>query len=614
MKSMRIEKLFHKEYASNNLIYHNRDDFKGKDELCLKINNVIYKSSHHNLVSRSTISCSEIIRNSLNVTESSNTNVQEVLIENNKLNKLKITMSFAQKSEKNYSSIHEADINDCIKTDLLSHYFTHRQLLLIKMKNKVYVLKIETLTNGFITAKTKLDITSNDPNLVIVGSQLLKRDLFRDDYDFANLGIGGLDNQLVNIFRRALSTRAINHDIIQKLGIKHSKGLLLYGPPGTGKTLIARKIGSMISNIEPVVVNGPEILNSYYGKSEENIRNLFAAAKEDFNQNKHNAKLHVIIFDEIDAICKHRGISHNSQVYDGVLNQLLTMIDGVEQFDNFFIIAMTNRKDLIDKALLRSGRIELHIEIGLPDVNSRKQIFDIHTKNMITNGMASNIDTESLAGLTENYSGADIENVVKNATTKAIHKCLVTNSDDIMVKMEHFVESITEVTPLLGNNRTALLELMPKNLDNRNGEIVQSIKKQLDENYTFKSILLLAGPKMCKTTILSEIGLHKKCCVKMLRSGDFIGTDDISKCQHLINQIKEVAVTSESLVLIDDIDIICDYLEIGGSVSISNRMYQTLKSILKSNNPNRKMTIIITCSNHNFYDLIKDEITSAWQI
>lgn len=614
MKTMRIEKLFHKEFAANNCLYHNKGDFVGKEELCLKINNVIYKSYHHKMVTPSTISCSEMIRNSMNVVESSNVNVQEVQIENNKLDKLKITASFAQKSDKNYSSIHEADINDCIKKDLSKHYFTHRQLLLIKMNNICYTLKIETLTNGFITNKTKLDITSNDPNLVIVGSQLLKRDLFKDDYDFANLGIGGLDSQLINIFRRALSTRAINHDIIQKLGIKHSKGLLLYGPPGTGKTLIARKIGSMISNIEPIIVNGPEILNSYVGKSEENVRKLFNAAREDYNINKHNAKLHVIIFDEIDAICKHRGMSANSQLYDGVLNQLLTMIDGVDQFNNFFIIAMTNRKDLIDKALLRSGRIEIHIEINLPDINSRKQIFDIHTKNMITNGMANNINTDLLATLTENYSGADIENVVKNATTKAIHKCLVTDKDNIMVNMDHFIESIKEVTPLLGNNRTALLELVPKNLDNRNEEIVKLISKHIEKNYTFKSFLLLSETKSGKTTILSEVGLDKKCCVKMLRSGDFIGMDDISKCQYLVNQVKEVSATKEALVLLDDIDIICDFLEIGPSLNISNRMYQTLKSILKSNNPNRKMTIIASCSNSSFYELIKKEFTFSSQI
>ncbi len=131
--------------------------------------------------------------------------------------------------------------------------------------------------------------------------------------------------------------------------------MLLYGPPGTGKTLIARSIGKMLTEREPKVVNGPEILNKFVGQSEENIRELFADAKADQEKNGDDAGLHIIIFDEIDAICKQRGSTNTgSGVHDTVVNQLLSMIDGVDSLNDVLVIGMTNRKDLLDSALLRS--------------------------------------------------------------------------------------------------------------------------------------------------------------------------------------------------------------------------------------------------------------------
>src|SRR5690606_5658909 len=133
-------------------------------------------------------------------------------------------------------------------------------------------------------------------------------------------------------------------------------------------TLIARSIGAMLTDKEPKVVNGPEILNKYVGQSEENIRKLFEDAIKDQEDNGDKSGLHIIIFDEIDAICKQRGTQNSGTgVHDTVVNQLLSMIDGVNSLNNVLVIGMTNRKDLIDSALLRSGRLEVHIEIGLPD-------------------------------------------------------------------------------------------------------------------------------------------------------------------------------------------------------------------------------------------------------
>ena len=130
---------------------------------------------------------------------------------------------------------------------------------------------------------------------------------------------------------------------------------------------MARTIGQMLNSREQKIVNGPEILDKYVGESEANIRRLFAEAEEEEKRMGVNSGLHIIIFDEIDAICKARGSTGgNTGVNDTVVNQLLSKIDGVDQLNNVLIIGMTNRRDMIDDALLRPGRLEVSIEIGLP--------------------------------------------------------------------------------------------------------------------------------------------------------------------------------------------------------------------------------------------------------
>merc|ERR1712180_542942 len=142
---------------------------------------------------------------------------------------------------------------------------------------------------------------------------------------------------------------------------------------------------------EPKIINGPEIFNKFIGESEANIRKLFKEAEADELKLGVNSPLHIIIFDEIDAICKKRGsVAGNTGVNDTVVNQLLSKIDGVDQLNNILIIGMTNRLDMIDDALTRPGRLEVKIEISLPKESGRVQILNIHTKKMVANGKLSN--------------------------------------------------------------------------------------------------------------------------------------------------------------------------------------------------------------------------------
>ncbi|MFH4984467.1 hypothetical protein AB6A40_011176 [Gnathostoma spinigerum] len=206
--------------------------------------------------------------------------------------------------------------------------------------------------------------------------------------------------------------------------MKHVRGILLYGPPGTGKTLMARQIGKMLNAREPKIINGPQILDKYVGESESNIRKLFADAEEEWRRCGANSGLHIIIFDEIDAICKQRGsVAGSTAVHDTVVNQLLSKMDGVEQLNNILVIGMTNRKDMIDEALLRPGRMEVQMEISLPDEKGRLQILKIHTARMSEyDKLDKSVDLVDLARKTKNFSGAEIEGLIRAAQSSAMNR------------------------------------------------------------------------------------------------------------------------------------------------------------------------------------------------
>jgi len=206
------------------------------------------------------------------------------------------------------------------------------------------------------------------------------------------------------MFRRIFTSRIYPPHIIKKLGVKHVKGMILYGPPGCGKTLIATKIAECIKAKPPKLVPGPSIFDKYVGGSEKNIRDLFADAEREKEEKGDESDLHIIIIDEIDAICAKRGShSDSTGVHDSVVNQLLAKIDGLNSLNNILLIGMTNRLDMLDEAIIRPGRFEIHIQIELPDLKGREQIYRIHTKSMKENNMLdSDVDIEYLAKRSEN--------------------------------------------------------------------------------------------------------------------------------------------------------------------------------------------------------------------
>ena len=355
-------------------------------------------------------------------------------------------------------------------------YFRAGQQLLVVMDGMKYVANIASMqgvaaggaeaTTAVLIAESKVIVETverceielqNVPDAVQDETQ----PALVNDFNLEKLGIGGLRNEFGEVFRRAFASRIFPQSVVKKLGIRHVKGMLLYGPPGTGKTLIARKIGEILNCKEPQVINGPEIFSKYVGQAEENIRKLFADAEAEQAAKGDRSSLHLIIFDEFDSICKQRGAVRDSTgVADNVVNQLLSKIDGVNRLNNVLLIGLTNRKDLIDEAILRPGRFEVHVEIGLPDLNGRHEILRIHSKGMADTGvLADDVDLAVIAGLSGNCSGAELEGLVHRAQSHAFSRhidfdnpTVVKDADNIQITMADFIKAANEEKPALGRS------------------------------------------------------------------------------------------------------------------------------------------------------------------
>jgi len=449
-----------------------------------------------------------------------------------------------------------------------------------------------------------------------------RQSIINPDWDFSKMGIGGLDEEFNAIFRRAFASRVFPPEIMEQLGCSHVKGILLHGPPGTGKTLMARQIGKMLNAREPKIVNGPEILDKYVGESEANIRKLFAEAEEDEKRLGVNSGLHIIIFDEIDAICKKRGsVAGNTGVNDTVVNQLLSKIDGVDQLNNILVIGMTNRPDMIDDALTRPGRLEVQIEIGLPKESGRVQILNIHTKTMRSNGkLAGDVDLAELATLTKNFSGAEIEGLVRAAQSCALNRLVKADSkvavdidaaEKLLVSKADFKHALEhDVKPALGAAEEMLGGFLTRGIINWSesiGDILADGRLLLQQAGSTNgpglvSILLEGAPNAGKSALAAKLAQESGFpFVKICSPEDMVGYTESAKCT-MIRKIFDDAYRSQmSCVLVDNIERLLDYGPIGPRYS--NLTLQALLVLLKKVPPKgRRLLIIATTSRKEVLD------------
>jgi len=230
--------------------------------------------------------------------------------------------------------------------------------------------------------------------------------------------------------------------LFKQTGAKPPKGILLYGPPGTGKTMLARAVATE-SEANFISVKGPEFMSKWVGESEKAIRETFRKAKQ--------AAPCIIFFDEIDSIAQIRGSDSDSRATDRIISQMLSEIDGLEELHNITVIAATNRPDIIDPALLRPGRIDRLIYIAPPDRNSRSEILKVHTANTPIDG---DVDLDTLADDTEDFTGADLASVCNEAMIFAIREFVISgkSTEDDSIKQlkvgyHNFRDAMKKVKP-----------------------------------------------------------------------------------------------------------------------------------------------------------------------
>ena len=252
--------------------------------------------------------------------------------------------------------------------------------------------------------------------------------------------IGGLEDAKRQL-REAVEWPLKYGKVFRKMNAAPPKGILMYGPPGTGKTMLAKAVATE-SEANFISIKGPEFLSKWVGESEKAVRETFRKARQ--------ASPCVIFMDEIDSIATSRGSGDDSHVTERVISQLLTELDGLEGLQDVVVIAATNRPDMIDPALLRPGRFDRMVEIGLPDLESRKSILAIQTANT---PLADDVDLTAVADKTEGYTGADLSAVVNEAIMDAVRELV--KSDDISderlneakVSMSSFLSAIEKLNP-----------------------------------------------------------------------------------------------------------------------------------------------------------------------
>jgi transitional endoplasmic reticulum ATPase len=243
--------------------------------------------------------------------------------------------------------------------------------------------------------------------------------------------IGGLQDvkqELIEVVEWPLK----KPEAFKRIGITPPKGVLIFGPPGCGKTLLARAVATE-SEANFISVKGPELLSKWVGESEKAVREVFRKAR--------TAAPAIIFFDEIDAIAPIRGRSSgDSHVTERVISQLLTEMDGLESMKDIVVIAATNRPDLIDRALIRTGRFDRFVYVGAPDADSRKEIFDIYMNEM---PLSDDVSIDMLVQMTEYYVGGDIEALCREAGMRALRD----DFDIESVSMKHFEEARESIHP-----------------------------------------------------------------------------------------------------------------------------------------------------------------------
>jgi len=356
---------------------------------------------------------------------------------------------------------------------------------------------------GIITENTKINLSSK--------ALEIKDDVPVPDVTYED--IGGLDEEVKKV-REMVELPMKHPELFEKLGIEPPKGILLHGAPGTGKTLLAKAVANE-SESNFILINGPEIMNKFYGESEKRIRKIFEEASEKAPS--------IIFIDELDAIAPKREETQG-EVERRVVAQLLTLMDGLNKRGNVVVMGATNRPNSLDPALRRPGRFDREISFGVPNEQGRLIVLKIHTRNM---PLKEDINLNEIARLTHGFVGADLEALTKEAAMHSLRRILPKinlkekgrvpqeHLDKLRISMTDFREALKLVRP--STMREVLVE-KPNihwenvgGLEETKGELKETIEWPIEHPASFKRIgikppkgVLLYGPPGTGKTLLAK--------------------------------------------------------------------------------------------------------------
>jgi len=397
--------------------------------------------------------------------------------------------------------------------------------------------------------------------------------------------IGGIHNEIKKV-REMIELPLRHPEIFEKLGIEAPKGVLLYGPPGTGKTLLAKAVANE-SNAHFISISGPEIMSKFYGESEARLREIFKEARE---------KAPSIIFvDEIDSIAPKRE-EVTGEVERRVVSQMLSLMDGLEARGKVIVISATNRPNAIDPALRRPGRFDREIEIKVPDKKGRKDILQIHSRNM---PLSDDVNIDKISSVSHGYVGADLEYLCKEAAMKCLRRLLpILNLeeeklppetlDKLIVTHEDFTKALIEVTP------SGMREVFIENPDIKWSDVggLKEVKQELQEavewpmkypglydklGHSMPRGILLHGPSGTGKTLLAKaVATESEANFISVRGPELL-SKWVGESERGIREIfKRARQSSPCVVFFDEIDSIAPIRGAGGETAVSERVVSQL--------------------------------------
>lgn len=448
----------------------------------------------------------------------------------------------------------DQDFTNFVKNRLMERTFVEGDTTLVMMLGHAIPFTVtKTRPHGIVrmTYETNLQILA-EPAPETKG---MPRTTYED--------IGGLHEEIQRI-REMVELPMRHPELFQRLGIRPPQGVLLHGPPGCGKTLLARAVANESeANFFPV--NGPEIMNKFYGGSEQNVRDIFQQAQKNLPS--------IIFIDELDAIAPKRG-EVTGEVERRVVAQLLASMDGLTGRQNVIVIGATNRPDALDPALRRPGRFDREVEIGVPDKKGRHEILQIHTRGM---PLAKDVDLKKLADMTHGYTGADMAGLCRETAMKALRRYLPEINveeervppsvlEKMEIKMEDFLNAYKEITPTA--MREVYIEVPTVQWTDVGG--LESVKEELREAvewplknpqvFTRMGIrppkgILLFGPPGCGKTLLARAVATESEANFITIKGPEVFSKWVGESEKAIREVfRKARMASPAVIFFDEFD------------------------------------------------------------